>query len=193
MAIVAKVYRGSIVDLTHIAHVAVVNHAGELLHSVGDPKRVTFIRSSAKMVQALASLESGAVDAYGLSEQELALLCASHNGEEIHTSTAANILQKAGLGIQHLQCGIHPSFNSFVAKELEEKGVTLNASHNNCSGKHSGMLIAANYKKEDLSNYLSINHPVQQRILQTLSEVCAYPKEQIVIATDGCGVPVHAL
>lgn len=193
MSVVAKVYRGPIVDLTHIGHVAVVNHEGSILHSIGDPYRVTYIRSSAKMVQALASLESGAVDAYGLDDQELALLCASHNGEEIHTSTVANILKKARLDITYLQCGIHSSLNPSVAKDLEVKGVILNASHNNCSGKHSGMLIGANYLGEDLRGYLSINHPVQQRILQTLSEVSEYPKDKIVIGTDGCGVPVHAL
>jgi L-asparaginase II len=193
MSVVAKVYRGPIVDLTHVGHIAVVNHKGEILHEYGDAKRVTYIRSSAKPIQALAALESGAVDAYGISEEELALFCASHNGEEIHTNRVKNILAKAGLGVEHLQCGTHASINPSVAKELEKKGLSLDNSNSNCSGKHSGMLIGTNFLKEELDGYLSLSHPVQQRILQTLAEICEYDKKDIVIGTDGCGVPVHAL
>jgi len=193
MSIVAKVYRGSIVDLTHIGHIAVVNHKGKILYEYGDAKRVTYIRSSAKPIQALVALESGAVDAYNISEKELALFCASHNGEEIHTNSVKNILKKANLNIEFLQCGTHSSLNSEVAKDLEKKGIVLNSSNSNCSGKHSGMLVGANYLKEDLKSYLDIKHPVQQRILETLSQICEYKKEDIVIGIDGCGVPVHAL
>ncbi|DAB34184.1 MAG TPA: L-asparaginase [Sulfurospirillum sp. UBA12182] len=193
MSIVAKVYRGSIVDLTHIGHVAVTDTKGNILHSVGNPKRVTYIRSSAKPIQALVALESGAVDAYGLTQKELAIFCASHNGELEHTNTIEGILKKAGLGVEFLQCGTHPSLNPNVAKELEAEGVVLNNANNNCSGKHSGMLLGTKYLGEDLQTYLNINHPVQQRILNAISEICEYPKEEIVIGTDGCGVPVHAL
>lgn len=139
------------------------------------------------------TLESGAVDAYGLSEEELAIFCASHNGEEIHTNTVKNILAKAKLSVENLQCGTHPSLNASVAKELEEKGLSLDNSNSNCSGKHSGMLLGTNYKGEDLESYLNISHPVQQRILKTLSEICEYDEKDIIIGTDGCGVPVHAL
>lgn len=193
MSVVAQVYRGELIDLTHIGHLAVVNEKGELLYWVGNPKRVTYIRSSAKPIQALVALESGAVDAYEISEEELALFCASHNGEEIHTKTIKNILNKAELGVEFLQCGTHPSLNPLVAKELEQKGDKLDNANSNCSGKHSGMLISAQYKNEDLDSYLNLNHPVQQRILQTLSEICEYDKKKIIIGTDGCGVPVHAL
>lgn len=193
MSIVAKVYRGPIVDLTHIGHVAVVNCEGELLHACGDAQRLSYIRSCAKPIQALAALESGAVDAYGISQEELALMCASHNGESIHSQTIKRMLEKAGLGVRALQCGTHPSLNASVAKTLEAQGVVLDNSHSNCSGKHTGMLLATQYKKEDVKGYLELSHPVQQRILQTLSEVCVYPKEQIIIGIDGCGVPVHAL
>lgn len=193
MSIVAKVYRGPIVDLTHIGHVAVVNCEGELLHACGDAQRLTYIRSCAKPIQALAALESGALDAYGISEEELALVCASHNGESIHSQSIKRMLAKAGLDVSALQSGTHPSLNASVAKELEAQGVVLDNSHSNCSGKHTGMLLATHYKNESLEDYLELAHPVQQRILQTLSEICAYPKEKIIIGIDGCGVPVHAL
>lgn len=193
MSIVAKVYRDPIVDLTHIGHVAVVDCEGKILHSYGDAKRVTYIRSSAKPIQALVALESGAVDAYGVNEEELALFCASHNAEEIHTNTVKSILAKAKLGVENLQCGTHASLNPSVAKELEQKGLVLDNSNSNCSGKHSGMLLGTNYRGEKIEDYLNLTHPVQQRILKTLSEICEYDEKYIVIGTDGCGVPVHAL
>ncbi|MDA7848026.1 asparaginase [Sulfurospirillum sp.] len=193
MSVVAKVYRGPIVDLTHIGHIAVVDYKGNILRFFGDAKRVTYIRSCAKPIQALVALESGAIDAYGVSEEELALLCASHNGEEIHTNTVKKILAKAKLGVENLQCGTHPSLNQNIAKELEQKGLVLDNSNSNCSGKHSGMLLGTNYMGEKLEDYLSLSHPVQQRILKTLAEICEYDEKNIVIGTDGCGVPVHAL
>jgi len=193
MSIVAKVYRGPIVDLTHQGHIAVVNYKGELLYSYGNPNRVTYIRSSAKPIQAIAAVESGAIDEYGITKQELALICASHNGEKIHTDTIKNILKKAGLSIANLQCGTHPSLNPDIAALLKEEGVVLDNANSNCSGKHSGMLLGSKMMGDDLDSYLNINHPVQQRILKTLSEVCEYDAKDIIIGTDGCGVPVHAL
>jgi len=193
MSIVAKVYRGPIVDLTHIGHVAVVDCDGKILHSYGDAKRVTYIRSSAKPMQAIVAVESGAVDAYGISEEELALLCASHNGEKIHTDSVKSILDKAKLSVENLQCGTHPSLNPTIAKELEKEGIVLDNSNSNCSGKHSGMLLGTSYLGENIEDYLNISHPVQQRILKTVAEICEYEKDDIVVGTDGCGVPVHAL
>lgn len=193
MSILAKVYRGPIVDLTHIGHIAVVNCEGELLHHYGDATRVSYIRSCAKPIQALVALESGAVDAYCIAEEELALFCASHNGEMVHTNAVKSILEKAGLGIEFLQCGTHASLNGAVAQMLEKQGVVLDNSHSNCSGKHSGMLIGSHFLGDDIHAYLDLEHPVQQRILNTLSEICEYSKEKIIIGVDGCGVPVHAM
>lgn len=193
MSLVAKVFRGPIVDLTHAGHIAVVDSNNNLLYSYGDPERITYIRSSAKPIQALTALLSGAVDAYDLTQKELALLCASHNGESIHTQTVLDILQKAGLDASYLQCGTHASLNPSVAQDLQNKGVTLGAQNNNCSGKHSGMLLQAKYMGEDLSTYLQKEHPLQQRILKNIASVCGIKAESIIIGTDGCGVPVHAL
>jgi L-asparaginase II len=179
-----------LVDLTHRAHVAVVNSEGKLLYHIGDPNRVTFVRSSAKPIQALVACESGAVDAYGLSEEELALLCASHNGEELHVKSVKSILEKAGLDEGALQCGFHPSLDAKVAKTQPKE---LSPAYSNCSGKHSGMLITACHLGEDINDYLSLSHPHQKRIIATLSELSSVPYEEIITAIDGCGVPVHAL
>jgi L-asparaginase II len=193
MSVVARVYRGDLVDLTHIGHVAVVDYTGNLLYHYGNPDRVTFARSSAKPIQAIPVVESGAVDAYGLTDREIALLCASHSGESFHIDAVRSILQKAGLTDKYLQCGTHYPFADYAAQELRNKGLKPETVHCNCSGKHSGMLITAKYLNEDLDTYYKPEHPVQQRIMKTIAEICEYDEEKIITATDGCGVPVHAM
>ena len=189
MSVVAKVYRGELVDMTHVGHVAVVDAQGKILYACGDPERVTYVRSSAKPMQALAALQSGAVDAYGLDERELALLCASHNGESFHIESVQNILTKAGLDTSYLQCGTHPSLNPRVALTQG----SLQTVHSNCSGKHAGMLIATKFLEEDLETYYRMEHPHQQRILSLLADMCALDESEIMLGLDGCGVPVHAM
>ena len=186
-------YRGSLRDLTFTGHAAVVNENGELLYFCGDPQKTVYMRSSAKPMQAMCVLESGAVDAYQLTQKELAVLCSSHSGEEFHIHTIRSILAKAGLYEDLLQCGVHAPLNEQAAKELEQRGEQPGQIHNNCSGKHTGMLITAKYLGESLEDYFKPEHPVQQRILHMIADLCNYAPEKIVLGTDGCGVPVHAL
>lgn len=193
MSIVAKVYRGAYLDLTHIGHVAVVNHHGKLLYAYGDPNRQTFARSSAKPMQAIPAIESGAVDAFALTPQEIALLCASHSGEDFHLNTLMSILTKAHLSLSHLQCGTHMPFSAAATRELRRKGESPTVAHCNCSGKHAGMLITGTHLNESLDEYYKPEHPIQQRIIKTIAEVCRVEESQIDIGIDGCGVPVHAL
>jgi len=193
MSIVAKSYRGNLVDLTHIGHIAVVDTTGKILFQYGNPERVTFARSSAKPIQAIPVLESGACDSYALTDKEISLFCASHSGEPFHVEAVKNVLHKAGLNEEYLQCGTHYPFAEYAAEELRKKGILPQSVHCNCSGKHAGMLINARYYDEDLKSYYKTEHPVQQRIIKTLSQVCDYDEENIITANDGCGVPVHAL
>lgn len=193
MSIVAKVYRGDLVDLTHIGHVAVVDDAGKLLYYYGNPQRMTFARSSAKPMQAIPVVESGALDAYGITDRELALICASHSGESFHVEAVRSILQKAGLDESYLQCGTHYPFAEYAAAELRSRNQKPAEVHCNCSGKHSGMLITAKHLAEDLDTYYKLEHPAQQRIMNTIGQVCAYDENKIITAIDGCGVPVHAM
>lgn len=188
-----EVTRGPLVESTHSAHIAVVNSQGELLHSYGNPYRVTYARSAIKPIQAIQVLETGAIDSFDINEREISLMCASHAGETYHVDAVQNILNKANINIDKLNCGIHVPGNSAVYKEIIESGVALSQAHNNCSGKHSGMLISAKNRNEDLDTYLDIKHPVQQRILDNIAYICDYNKEEIIIGIDGCGAPVHAL
>ncbi|MGL4796797.1 MAG: asparaginase [Paraclostridium sp.] len=188
-----EVTRGPLVECNHTIHIAVMNSKGELLRYYGNPNRVTYARSSVKPIQAIQVLESGAIEAYGINEREISFMCSSHSGEPYHVECTRAILNKANVDIEKLNCGTHPPGNSQIFKELIESGVELSQEHNNCSGKHSGMLISAKKLNENLDTYLDIHHPVQQRILENIAYVCDYNKEDIIIGIDGCGAPVHAM
>jgi len=193
MAEIAVRYHGPIVDLSFKGHIAVVDWEGNLLYSVGDPDRVTFARSSAKPIQAIAAVESGALEAYGVTEKELALMCSSHNGESFHCEAVESVLGKAGLDISYLRCGEKWPMYGPARDELVKKGEGMARIYCDCSGKHSGMLLGAKYLGEELETYYLPEHPVQKRITKVISEVCRIPEEEIVMGCDGCGVPVHAM
>lgn len=187
------VYRGSYIESTHEIHVAVVNTKGELLYSYGDPNRLTFPRSSMKPFQAIPVIESGAANAFEFGEADVSLICASHSGEAIHRDRVMEILSRLHLEEEALQCGTHIPRDIESYNELIRKGGELTPVFSNCSGKHSGMLTAVKHLGEDIHSYRELNHPHQQRILQAIEEVCSFPKDQMDISVDGCGVPVHRL
>jgi L-asparaginase II len=187
------VYRGGRIESSHHGHIAVVSSDGKLLYSLGDPYRVTFARSSLKPIQAIPVVETGAADRYEFTEADLSLCCASHSGEAQHTDRVKAILGRAGMDQLSLQCGTHIPHAQEVYKKLIEEGKDLTPLYNNCSGKHSGMLVTAKHMGESLEDYYKPKHPVQQRIVNAISEMTEYPVKMIEMGTDGCGVPVHAL
>lgn len=188
-----EVFRGEFVESSHHIHVAVVNHEGKLLYSYGDPQRLTFPRSAMKPFQAVPLVETGTAQALGYSAAEISLSCASHSGEPFHRAAVMNILGRADLVESDLQCGTHVPRDTESYKELIREGKELTPVFSNCSGKHSGMLATAVHMNEDIHTYPEIGHPVQQRILGVIEEVCHYPKEDIRISVDGCGLPVHQI
>jgi L-asparaginase II len=187
------VYRGDYLESTHDVHIAVVNNEGKLLYSYGNPERLTFPRSSMKPFQAVPLVETGAADYFHYSPAELSLSCASHSGEQIHREAVLHILGKIGLDENALQCGTHIPRDLESYKRLLRDGKELTPVFSNCSGKHSGMLATAVYMKEDVFTYREIQHPLQQRILDVIEDVCNISKEEIQMSVDGCGVPVHQL
>jgi L-asparaginase II len=190
---VIELTRGEIVESIHSGAVAVVTKDGELYASCGDPELVTYMRSSAKPFQVLPLVEAGGMKHFGFSLAELALMCASHSGTETHTSLANAIQEKAGVGELDLMCGIHPPTDENAAEALRKRGESPTPNHNNCSGKHSGMLALARLKNWPVDHYIDPIHPVQQLILQVIAEMCAYPMEEIELGIDGCSAPNFAL
>ena len=174
-------------------HVAVVDVRGTLLAGAGDPEAWSFMRSSAKPLQALMILKAGAAARFDLTGPLLAVCCASHNGEPGHVAAVREVLQRAGIPETALQCGVHPPSYEPAAAALWRDGLTPSEVHNNCSGKHAGMLASSRALGAPLESYLSIDHPVQQGILAGIAALSGVARERIVIGVDGCSVPVHGL
>jgi L-asparaginase II len=155
---------------------------------VGDVGRNTFYRSAAKPLQALPLVEEGVLDRFGFTDEELALCCASHEGEPAHVAGVQSMLAKTGLGTGALQCGPHPPFAEIESRALVERGQHPGRVHNNCSGKHAGMLALAVSMGWDTDDYHRIEHPVQQRMLREVARWSGVGDEDIGVAVDGCGV-----
>jgi L-asparaginase II len=151
------------------------------------------MRSAAKPFQGHAVVASGAADAYGLSEPEIAVMCGSHGGEREQVEAASSILAKAGLGPEALRCGVHPPSSPRALRELQASGKEPTVLHNNCSGKHAGMVAAARHLGAPLESYLDRRHPLQRRNLETAARFSGTSSRKIALGIDGCSAPTFAL
>nr|WKF59103.1 hypothetical protein HUO10_003612 [Paraburkholderia busanensis] len=190
--IAATVYRGDIVENTHVAHIAVVDEAGRLLYSFGDPSRVTLVRSAAKPAQALALIETGALARFGFDEADLALMCGSHSSEPRHIERTQRMLAKVGANEGDLRCGGHAPLSDAVQEDWLRRGFTPGAVCSNCSGKHVGMLAGARAIGESFDGYERPEHPLQARVKRTVASVCDLRENDVHWATDGCNLPTPA-
>lgn len=188
-----EVWRGPIVESLHRGHLVAVDGAGQIVAELGAPQTVTFIRSSGKPFQTIPLITSGAADRFGFTDQEIAIACGSHSGEQIHVETVQSMLKKIGLGENALKCGVHDPFSIEVSKELARKQQRPSVLQNNCSGKHAGMLAVAKHLGAPIESYDEPSHPLQQLILHTVSKFSGIPEEQIFIGTDGCAAPVFGV
>jgi L-asparaginase II len=188
-----EVTRGSLTESRHRGHIVVIEPDGNIVAYVGSPHTVTFLRSSAKPFQALPLLTSGAADRFEFTDREVALACASHNGEPIHTELAASMLEKIDLGPEALKCGIHEPYSVEVAGMLRHLGQAPNVLQNNCSGKHVGMLAIAKHTGAPLDNYHLAENPVQIAIADAMSQFCDVAITDMSVGIDGCAVPVFGI
>jgi L-asparaginase II len=177
----------------HLGSVAVVDTAGRLLWSAGDPDFLTFTRSAIKPFQALPFLLADGPARFGLDSAELALLCASHSGEPKHTSKVAAILARIGLDDSHLACGCHaPLYFDSVGLPLPP-GRSWSQLHHNCSGKHSGFLAWCRLHGQPTEGYVDPSHPLQQAIRATLADTAQLDPAAMPTGLDGCSAPNYAL
>ncbi|WP_144143542.1 asparaginase [Paraburkholderia sp. BCC1884] len=190
--IAATVYRGESIENTHRAHIAVVDADGRLLHWFGDPSRMTLARSAAKPAQALAILETGALERYGFDAADLALMCASHSSEARHIERARGMLAKAGVSEADMRCGGHPPLSDAVYIDWLKRDFKPGAVCSNCSGKHAGMLAAARALGAPVKNYEQPDHPLQTHVKHTVADVCDLPDDAVHWSTDGCNLPTPA-
>jgi L-asparaginase II len=190
--IIAEVTRGGIVESQHRGAFVVMDQSQRLALSAGDIKRPIFPRSAIKAFQALPLIESGAAKAFELTEAEIALACSSHNGEPDHVTTALSTLHKCSCGEQHLECGAHWPSDRQSANALVLAGKKPTALHNNCSGKHAGMIAACMHLGFNPKSYVERDHPLQQAIARRMGEQCDVDLNKAPVGIDGCSVPTWA-
>jgi L-asparaginase II len=190
---IADVYRSELIESRHRGNLAVVNPENKLKYFAGDPKNITYIRSAAKPFQILPVINSGAADFFQFTKQEIAVMSASHNGEEKHVQTVRNILDKIDVSEDKLSCGVHDPLYKKAAHKLYLDGEKASEIHNNCSGKHAALLALCKFNDWDLDNYIYPDHPVQKLMLKTISEITDTKQEEIFLGEDGCGVVVFGL
>ena len=190
--VLVTVSRGAAIESRHRGAAVVVDGRGKIVHAWGDIEHAVFPRSAIKPLQAIAVIETGAADAYGLGDAELALTCASHSGEPKHADTVKAWLERIGLGVEHLECGAHPPYYAPAHEAMIRAGQKPTAAHNNCSGKHSGMLSASHYEREATKGYIKLDHPAQQRWIKVVSEMCDVDLRRAPVGIDGCSIPTIA-
>ena len=188
-----EIRRGGVVESVHRVCIAVVDGSGRLRASAGDARHPAFARSAVKPIQAVPVVEDGAAQQFQMSDRELALCCASHSGEARHVETVAAMLRRLGLGEEALACGPQEPRHSPSAQALRAAGRSAGRLHNNCSGKHAGMLALARVRGWPTTGYHREDHPVQQRMLHEMARWTGVRVEDIPTAVDGCGVITFGL
>ena len=189
----SHVYRGTHLESVHRGSIAVVDSRGNLLAFAGDPGLRACLRSAAKPFQGIPLLEYGGLEEYELTQEEIALTCASHGGEPHHVATAAALLRKGEFDEEDLLCGAHLPYDEKSAADLRASGEPPSSLHNNCSGKHAGMLLATQVMDAPTSHYIDPDHPVQVLMRSTLADFADIESDEVPMAIDGCGVPAFFL
>jgi len=188
-----EVRRAAQVESRHAVTAVVVDADGGLVAGWGDVNALYFPRSSNKAMQALPLVETGAADAADLGDREIALACASHGGEAAHVELAAAWLRRIGVAPAELECGAHWPYHEDSAREIARRNDLPTPLHNNCSGKHAGMVSVARHMNEALAGYVRPEHPVQQRVTAAIEDLCKHRFVAAEIGVDGCSMPTMAL
>ncbi len=187
--VLVQTTRGGIVESVHHGALVLVDTSGDIKWSIGDPELLSFPRSSLKPFQLLALVQRGGVERFGLDQRDLAIASASHSGEEIHVTAVERLLAKIGASTENLKCGVHPPADEEAARRVAQP----RAVHNNCSGKHAGMLALARLLDAPLDGYLELDHPAQRAIRETLVDILRLDPNDLPVGIDGCSAPAYAV
>lgn len=191
--VLVEVTRGDGVESRHTGAATIVTAAGDVIASWGDVAAPVLPRSAIKSMQALALVETGAADHFDVSDEELAIACASHSSEPEHLKCVNEWLGRLGLEADDLECGATGSIEETVHADLIRQGASLTRVHNNCSGKHAGFLTTALHMGEPTKGYIGADHPVQRRLIDILQEMGEVDLDGARRGCDGCGIPVIAM
>lgn len=188
-----EVTRGSIVESIHLGAFVVINSHGSVVASQGNPDLMTYPRSSMKPFQALPFIERGGAEKFKFTEQEIAIICASHSGTDLHGSVLKGMHKKIGTTEADLACGVHWPSDSATRDAMKYAGEEPTPFRHNCSGKHTGMLAHALLRGLPIEDYLNPKHPVQVTIRETLAEMVEMSPEGMPLGIDGCSAPVYGI
>ncbi len=191
--VLAEVTRGNTVESQHRGAFVVADARGVQVVASGDITRPIFPRSAIKAFQCIPLIDSGAARAFDLDDREIALCCASHNGEPEHVAVAQSILRKSGIAETCLACGAHLPSSREASDHLLLNHMKPSALHNNCSGKHAGMLALAKHIGADLHGYTDPSHPVQKHVAATITKLCDVDLKSAPMGIDGCSAPTWAV
>jgi L-asparaginase II len=191
--VLVEVTRGASAESSHRGHIVAVEPDGRVVAYLGAPETVTYLRSASKPHQAIPLVESGAADRFGFDERELAIACGSHSGEPMHTETVARMLRKLGLDESALKCGAHEPYSKETARLLREHGEKPSQLHNNCSGKHAGMLAVALQLGAPVEEYDEPSSPAQLAVGRVVEQFSDTSLKDMTVGIDGCGVPAFGV
>jgi L-asparaginase II len=187
------VRRGDLTESVHRVAACATDAAGRVLYAMGSIDVPVYLRSTAKPFIAAAAVREGVVERFGLTQSEVAVMAASHNGESFHIDAVRSILSKIGAGESDLLCGAHPPYHAESAAALERAGIVAGPIYNNCSGKHAGILALARAVGEQSSNYLDPAHAAERKILAMCGRISDAAVDGLPLGIDGCGIPVYAV
>ena len=185
--------RGGMTECVHFGAIAVVNARDELQAFAGNPHMQNFTRSTLKALQALPFMQSGGAKNFGFSQPELAMLCASHNGEDMHVQAAESMLAKAGQDYKVLRCGCHVPGTYMLMDKTAPDGIAYDERHNNCSGKHAGFVAHCVQNGWSLDDYIAPDHPLQQAIARDVAAAVGMDVQDLTMGIDGCSAPNYAM
>jgi L-asparaginase II len=191
-ALIVNVSRGDLVESVHRVAACAVDAGGKVIYRAGDIEAPVFLRSTAKPLIAAAIVEAGARERFGLDAREIAVIAASHSGEPFHLRAVLSILEKIGMEVSALQCGLHAPYDERAAGDLRRAGIEPTAVHNNCSGKHAGILALCKILGADTATYLRQDNPAQRYILDFCARLSDDDASSWPLGGDGCGIPVYA-
>jgi L-asparaginase II len=186
------VKRGEIVESLHAVAACAVAPSGETRLALGDVDVPVYLRSAAKPFIAAAIVAGGAAERFGFDDREIAIIAASHNGEPFHVECVRAILRKIGRTESDLQCGAHAPTYELAARALVAGGTPFSAIHNNCSGKHAGILALCAVLGADHSTYLEPENPAERAILAFCARMTGDDPSAWPVGVDGCGIPAFA-
>jgi L-asparaginase II len=192
LPVLIEVRRGAIVESRHHGAIVAVEPDGRVVSCLGDDQLIISTRSTIKPIQSIPLVTSGAADHFRLTPRELAVACASHDGEPIHTEAVAGMLARAGLSESDLRCGPHRPYSEETARRLECEAEPFTQLHNNCSGKHAGMLMTALKRGLSIDDYVAPEHPLQREIMAVFTGIAGLDGEPL-IAIDGCSAPTFGV